>query len=373
MLRETMRRTTARWVRRGAALFGTTCLGAALLVPALPAYAQDPCPISPPSSLSCAQWTEGDQPTQLTWVNEDTYDAVHVIVNGYLAAELPGDSESYVDSTAVDGHLLTFTIEAVSDADDCTASSESCELPFGVGEACTDFLGATAFVDDPVSETFEIPSEHPNCPGAMELIEVSVEISTLDSADLHLEITSDDGVTVVLAEMDSFTGEDLRVRFSDDGEPVDDSACGCLVPAVGVMDDFVNTSDPGGFWVLDLSTVGADAELEEFCIHWEWDASVISAASGLFLRGDVDGNGTVSVLSDAFYFFEWMFGSNPEPPCLAAADADGNGIVNVFIDMIYLFNWAFLNGPQTPPPGPYFCGTGGSSPLSCDSWSCLCF
>ncbi len=71
-----------------------------------------------------------------------------------------------------------------------------------------------------------------------------------------------------------------------------------------------------------------------------------------FVRGDVDGNGTVHALLDALYLLEWTFAGGNVPPCSDAADVDDNGVVSALLDSLRLLHWTFT-GQQPPPPEPY--------------------
>ncbi|MCI0652637.1 MAG: hypothetical protein L0Z55_12230 [Planctomycetes bacterium] len=75
-----------------------------------------------------------------------------------------------------------------------------------------------------------------------------------------------------------------------------------------------------------------------------------------FLRGEVDGNGTVNALLDAIALLAWQFGGGEAPSCMDAADADDNGVVNALLDALYLLHWNFLGGSSPPDPGPATCG-----------------
>ncbi len=75
-----------------------------------------------------------------------------------------------------------------------------------------------------------------------------------------------------------------------------------------------------------------------------------------FLRGDVDGDGTVFALADALRILSWQFSDKAEPPCHDAADADDNGEMEALVDGIFLLTWQFQVGVAPPAPGPEACG-----------------
>ena len=91
-----------------------------------------------------------------------------------------------------------------------------------------------------------------------------------------------------------------------------------------------------------------------------------------FIRGDVDGDASVSALLDAIYLLQWGFADGDEPPCEKAADVDADDEINILLDALELLNYAFVAG--TAPAAPFSsCGCdtlGLSSSLGCDSSAC---
>lgn len=74
-----------------------------------------------------------------------------------------------------------------------------------------------------------------------------------------------------------------------------------------------------------------------------------------FNRGDVDGDGSVTALSDALYLLDYGFAGGPVPGCEDAADIDDDGAIVPLVDAFYLIAFGFLSGNPPPPPfGP--CG-----------------
>jgi hypothetical protein len=86
-----------------------------------------------------------------------------------------------------------------------------------------------------------------------------------------------------------------------------------------------------------------------------------------FLRGDVDGNGSIDI-NDPVAVLNWLFLGGDSPKCMEAADANGTRDVNI-ADPVYLLSFLFLDG--APPPAPFpECGQA-PSPLGCaDPGSC---
>jgi hypothetical protein len=85
----------------------------------------------------------------------------------------------------------------------------------------------------------------------------------------------------------------------------------------------------------------------------------------LFRRGDVQADGEINLV-DTLYLLEWLFRKGPVPPCLDAADADSNGKLDIADPIAALGQ--LLRGTPVPAPFPA-CGTGGMSPLGCESFT----
>ena len=101
----------------------------------------------------------------------------------------------------------------------------------------------------------------------------------------------------------------------------------------------------------------------------------LEVAQSSFLRGDVDGNGTVAGLLDSLRLLSWFFLSDPPPPCEDAADVDGNGTVSALLDALALLDWTFAAGDPPPDPGPDVCGVdpeGDSDGVLCETPSAGC-
>jgi hypothetical protein len=68
-------------------------------------------------------------------------------------------------------------------------------------------------------------------------------------------------------------------------------------------------------------------------------------------RGDIDGDGTQSDISDLIYLVEYMFQGGPELPCAQEANVNGDPDEAIDIsDLIYLVQYMFQGGPV-----PYAC------------------
>ena len=83
------------------------------------------------------------------------------------------------------------------------------------------------------------------------------------------------------------------------------------------------------------------------------DVTVTPPPSGLFRRGDDNGDGRVN-LSDAVFNLQTLFLGMPSR-CLDAHDTDDSGVVDI-ADPTFLLTFLFLEGPPPPEPGKDACG-----------------
>jgi len=98
-----------------------------------------------------------------------------------------------------------------------------------------------------------------------------------------------------------------------------------------------------------------------------WEAAVSNSE---FIRGDVDGNGTI-VMSDAGYIFGYLYvPGSPTPSCMDAAASNDDGTITMF-DALYIMR--FLYVPESPqPPVPFHsCGPSPTDDgLGCYTYPC---
>src|SRR5262245_2838984 len=85
-------------------------------------------------------------------------------------------------------------------------------------------------------------------------------------------------------------------------------------------------------------------------------------APARFVRGDVDGDGEISI-TDSVVLLSFLYLGGIEPGCLDAADVDDAQDLNI-TDPINLLGFLFLGGPPPRPPsaastvyGPSDCGS----------------
>lgn len=97
---------------------------------------------------------------------------------------------------------------------------------------------------------------------------------------------------------------------------------------------------------LDSTEASTEEVIEEF---------EIESDDPVFLRGDANGDTTVSII-DGLFVLEYLFLLGDEPPCLDAADANDTETVSI-LDTLTLMEYLFLSSTEPPAPGPDTCGT----------------
>ncbi|MEM7234920.1 MAG: VCBS repeat-containing protein, partial [Planctomycetota bacterium] len=128
------------------------------------------------------------------------------------------------------------------------------------------------------------------------------------------------------------------------GDPADDFSR-LEVYATGSNPLSLATLDMTGDSVLDLVTADFGSESASILI-----GSGLSLPESTFRRGDIDGNGTLS-LTDAISVLQFLFQGGTIPACPDAADTDDDGAI-VLTDPIRLLTHLFLAGPPPEAPGP---------------------
>lgn len=93
--------------------------------------------------------------------------------------------------------------------------------------------------------------------------------------------------------------------------------------------------------------VGYDAALSDGVME-------LNVTAIQFVRGDADGDGSVSAIADGIWLLAYLFNSGPLD-CLDAGDVNDDGGI-ALLDPVHIFNWGFVSGfpPAAPFPG---CGT----------------
>jgi PKD repeat protein len=91
----------------------------------------------------------------------------------------------------------------------------------------------------------------------------------------------------------------------------------------------------------------------------------MTAAEGFFVRGDVDGSGSVDI-TDGISLLNFLFTGSAAPVCYDAADVGDSGSVDIS-GAIYILNFLFTGGPAPHVPYP---NAGLDANLD-DPWTCL--
>jgi hypothetical protein len=107
-------------------------------------------------------------------------------------------------------------------------------------------------------------------------------------------------------------------------------------------------------------------------IYGNYSARPCRSQEVKFLRGDSNGDGDASGVTDAIVHLEFNFFGRGQPPCLAACDVNGDGDISGVTDAIHLLTYNLLGGP--PPAAPYpSCGrTREDDKLTCESLLSTC-
>ncbi|MCA8962367.1 MAG: hypothetical protein KDC38_17700 [Planctomycetes bacterium] len=89
-----------------------------------------------------------------------------------------------------------------------------------------------------------------------------------------------------------------------------------------------------------------------------------------FLRGDIDGDGRVVPLADAYLSVVYLFSSGAAPPCQDANDVNDDGSMDI-VDFVHLVSFAYIEGSAPiPAPGASICGPDPTpDSLTCESYS----
>ena len=332
------------------------------------------CDIEGPGDVTC-------EPTggaiEVSWTNNDEYDAILIARDGVVLTELEGAEDSYVDyENDLSTGVYIYDVIALIEDLNCSELT-SCETAIGRfavtdepddGEIednsalhifALDWDRASAGLDDDKDET-EIVE-----------LEVQIDLTTTWVGQFDATVVSPANTSVQLLDDEDGFGqvEDLNVIFSDHGGVITeggDSTCGCRVrpQGPGEMSDFVGETAEGE-WLLVMNT-----EIEQgggTLTSWEVAVFVDEIVGPAFKRGDVDGNGTTAPLIDAIALLEWGFQDGDEPPCMDAADIDDDGEVSALLDATSILEWAFIDGDAPPTPGPDDCG----ADLTPDDLDCL--
>jgi hypothetical protein len=90
--------------------------------------------------------------------------------------------------------------------------------------------------------------------------------------------------------------------------------------------------------------------LPEWLTHIFVGVATLASRFALFLRSDANSDGRVDC-SDPIDMLNWLFGTAPNPACIAALNTNGDEAVDI-ADPIYLINFLFVGGPAPAEPFP---------------------
>ena len=266
------------------------------------------------------------------------------------------------DVQACDGESATFSVTVVGSGPfDYQWQRDS-------GSGFADIAGATAdmYTTDPLStdddgDLFRVVVIDDNgctATSSSALLTINLPPSVTAPADAEVNVTQTAMFSVIATGNDPFTYQwqvDDGMGFMDIAGATADSY---TTPPAMIDDD-------GSLYRCVVTDANG-------CVTISANAT-LTVVSGLFIRGDIDGNGTVFALVDALYLLEWAFTAGPAPQCDDAADVDDNGVLFPLIDALALLDWAFKSGPVPPAPSPPDgCGPDGTpeDPLGCDMDTC---
>lgn len=97
------------------------------------------------------------------------------------------------------------------------------------------------------------------------------------------------------------------------------------------------------------------------------DGTVTLIPNQPFIRGDTNNSGILTV-GDAYTILAWMFSGGPAPTCMETADVDDNGVVSPLVDAYLLIDIVTGGGPTMPPPFPD-CGCDLTTTPDCVSYT----
>ncbi len=165
---------------------------------------------------------------------------------------------------------------------------------------------------------------------------------------LALRIRYDDGFVAYL------NGQEIARRAVAGAPPAFDEPASELHEILGGAGTFDERIDVGGairflapgMNVLAIETHNESIDSTDLSMSAELD---YSAPGATFVRGDVNGDGVLTV-SDAIVILRVLFAGR-ELACLEAADAADDGVLNV-ADAIALLGFLFTGGAAPPPPAP---------------------
>ena len=192
------------------------------------------------------------------------------------------------------------------------------------------------------------------------VLEVDPGLVTIDTLSTANTASAEIGVELEIPELDPAAGTAILAVIFDFLPPYDGQS---LPPAAGDLLALgtitIASGAPNGPTPLDLvngvgspptDNIFVSAGLSISPLLQSGVIQIGGGAPGLFIRGDANGDGLVSI-ADGSTIHLFLFEGGAPPPCLDAADVNDDGIVDVS-DPLYLYDFLFISTPPPPPPYP---------------------
>ncbi|WP_188621044.1 reprolysin-like metallopeptidase [Flavobacterium suaedae] len=217
-------------------------------------------------------WNQGEQQT-ITWnvaatttagVNTANVNILLSLDGGItfdtvLAANTLNDGSETIIVPDVEGAFCRIIVEAVGNIFYAVN-----QKPFAVGTnvttVCIEYSNENVVnIPDDATEFSSSEIEFPE-EGAIQSVEVSVDITHPYVGDLFLSLVSPDGTTVELLSNECGQSDDLEVIFSDGGTPI---SCGSPTTGIILPEEALSAfegEDPQGTWTLLYADGGAGDE-----------------------------------------------------------------------------------------------------------------
>ncbi|MBN1422136.1 MAG: hypothetical protein JXP34_25405 [Planctomycetes bacterium] len=213
------------------------------------------------------------------------------------------------------------------------------------GVEWTDHGSQTIAMPDPILVGMALTSHDVGAVSTAEFREVA--ITSIDPCPTDISCALDAGtgaVTVTWSNPPGYTYARVRMYRRDPAgvESRIDSVTGSPEEYVDLK---AKDLEPGTYAYRIGPVVGASE-----CTGCLRSAEITLGAGALFHRGDVDGNGILTI-GDAVTLLNYQFASGIVPPCIDACDMDDDEILTIG-DAVWLLNYQFASGVPPLPPGP---------------------
>ncbi len=342
----------------------------------------------PIDSLNCFVIAGSTNDVQLNWTNGGAYTSILLVVDGVLAATLPGSATSFV-LTGVTPGSHTACLRALVGT--TPISPDAC-CTFAVGTPIPiDPLFCSPLATGAPNDLFLSWTNN----GAYTAIEVYLDGAVVanlpGTATSHL-ITgvapgSHEACVLAYAGAAPLLPEACCQFDIDAVDPIAAVQCGPVAGALGIsvtwtnsgaytsieieLDGAVVATLPGTATSYLLSPAGPGTHT--VCVIPYSGPSMIVpvpcctfTVAQEFRRGDSNVDALYNI-ADAVFLLTFLFSNGPAPLCDDSGDANDDGQLNIG-DAVYLLGSLFSNGPLPPAPHPA-CGSDPTAdPLGCASF-----